>query len=217
MQCQVVFTNKVPVTPVRGAGRPQAATFMERMLDKSADTIGIARDEIRRRNFVPADAMPYEVGLVFRDGKPVVYDSGDYPRCQEMVLEAARFTSFTERQQTARANGRYIGIGTASYIEATGLGPFEGVSVHVQRNGKVVVHTGAAPQGQGHQTMLSQIVADALGCRFDDISVKVSDTTTVQRGVGTFASRITPNAGPSAHLAGESVKQKILKLSLIHI
>ncbi len=213
MRCEVVFTNKVPVTPVRGAGRPQAATFMERMLDIGADRVGIGRDEIRRRNFVQPEQMPYEVGLVFRDGKPVVYDSGDYPQCQAMVLEQANFAEFGQRQRQARSEGRYIGIGTASYIEATGLGPFEGVSVHVQRNGKVIVHTGAAPQGQGHQTMLAQVVADSLGCSFKDITVKVSDTTTIQRGVGTFASRITPNAAPSAHLASNTVREKILKIA----
>jgi len=141
MRCQVVFTNKVPVTPVRGAGRPQAATFMERMLDLGADQVGIARDEIRRRNFVQPEQMPYEVGLVFRDGKPVVYDSGDYPKCQEMALDQADFAGFEARKRAALSDGRYIGIGTASYIEATGLGPFEGVSVHVQRSGKVIVHT----------------------------------------------------------------------------
>ena len=213
MHCQVVMTNKVPVTPVRGAGRPQATYFMERMLDRAAQELGLDRAEIRRRNYVQPEQMPYEVGLIFRDGRPVVYDTGDYPALQSMALERAQWDDFKSRQQQARQQGRYIGIGVASYIEATGLGPYEGSSVHVQRNGKVMVHTGAAPQGQGHQTMLAQVVADALGVHMDAITVKTSDTVTIPRGIGTFASRITPNASPAAHQAAERVKQKIKKVA----
>ena len=213
MRCQVVMTNKPPVTPVRGAGRPQAAYFMERMMDRAAQAVGLERDEIRRRNYIQPEQMPYAVGLIFRYGQPVEYDTGDYPRCHAMALEAADFAGFKERRRRARAEGRHLGIGTSSYIEATGLGPYEGVSVHLQRNGEVVVHTGAAPQGQGHQTMIAQVVADSLGVHFDDITVKVSDTVTVPRGVGTFASRITPNATPAASIAAGKVREKVLKVA----
>ncbi|MEM7406797.1 MAG: xanthine dehydrogenase family protein molybdopterin-binding subunit [Pseudomonadota bacterium] len=213
MHCRVVMTNKVAVTPVRGAGRPQAAYFIERLLDRAADALGLGRDEIRRRNYVQPEQMPYEVGLIFRDGRPVVYDTGDYPELARLALEKSDWAGFRERQRAARAEGRYLGIGVASYIEATGLGPFEGTSVHVLPSGRVAVHTGAAPQGQGHQTMLAQVVADALGARLEDITVKTSDTVTIPRGVGTFASRITPNASPAAHEAGLSVKTKIRKVA----
>ena len=213
MSCQVIMTNKVPVTPVRGAGRPQACYFIERLLDRAAQALNLPRDEIRRRNYVQPEQMPYEVGLIFRDGKPVVYDTGDYPELQRMALKNADWASFRERQQTALKHGKYLGIGVSSYIEATGLGPYEGTNVHVMRNGKVVVHTGAAPQGQGHATMMTQIVADALGAKLEDIVVKTSDTVTIPRGVGTFASRITPNASPATHQAAVSVREKVLKVA----
>ena len=213
MHCDVVMTNKVPVTPVRGAGRPQAAFFIERLLDKAADTIGMTRDGIRQRNYVQPEQMPYEVGLIFRDGKPVIYDTGDYPALATKALKLSDWNGFEERQCNARREGRYLGIGIASYIEATGLGPFEGTSVHVQRNGSVLVHTSAAPQGQGHQTMIAQVVASELNARFEDITVKTADTVTIPRGIGTFASRITPNAAPAAHQAATSVRTKLIKVA----
>ncbi|MDX1432945.1 MAG: xanthine dehydrogenase family protein molybdopterin-binding subunit [Gammaproteobacteria bacterium] len=213
IRTRVAMTNKVPVTPVRGAGRPQAAFFMERMMDRAAERVGVDREAIRRRNFVLPEQMPYEVGLLFRDGRPIVYDSGDYPRCHESAIARSGYRDFERRRREARAEGRWIGIGTASYVEATGLGPYEGVNVHLQRNGKVVVHTGAAPQGQGHQTMLAQVCADALGVPFEDVTVNCADTVTIQRGIGTFASRIVPNAAPSAHLAACAVKEQVKKVA----
>ena len=213
IQTRVVFTNRVPITPVRGAGRPQAATFTERMMDRAAEALGLDRAEIRRRNYVQPEQMPYSVGLVFRDGRPIVYDSGDYPAVHDKALAMADYAGFPARQAAARAEGRYLGVGIASYVEATGLGPFEAVSVHVMRSGKVIVHTGAAPQGQGHETMIAQVTADALGARYEDVQVKVSDTQTIQRGVGTFASRIAPIAAPSAHNAAITVRNKALKIA----
>ena len=106
MHCDVVMTNKVPVTPVRGAGRPQAAFFIERLMDKAADAIGLDRAEIRKRNYVRPEQMPYEVGLIFRDGKPVIYDTGDYPALADKALELGRWQSFSERQEAARKQGR---------------------------------------------------------------------------------------------------------------
>ena len=210
---RVVFTNMVPITPVRGAGRPQAATFTERLMDRGAETLGLDRAEIRRRNYVKPEQMPYSVGLLFRDGRPIVYDSGDYPAVHDKALALGDYSGFEARRAAARAQGRYLGIGIASYVEATGLGPFEAVSVHVMRSGKVIVHTGAAPQGQGHETMMAQVTADALGVSYDDVQVKVSDTQTIQRGVGTFASRIAPIAAPSAHVAAVNVRKKALKIA----
>lgn len=206
-----VFTNKVATTPVRGAGRPQAAFVMERLMDRIAQQLELDRAEVRRRNFVQPDQMPYAVGLVFRDGSPVVYDSGDYPACQEKSLELADYDGFRARQEAARKDGRYIGIGLGSYVEGTGLGPFEGVNVKVEMSGKVMVQTGAAPQGQGHQTMLAQIVADRLGVKPDEVSVTPGDTAGVGIGIGTFASRITANAGPSAQMAANGVRDKLVK------
>jgi carbon-monoxide dehydrogenase large subunit len=156
--------------------------------------------------------MPYAVGLIFRDGKPVIYDSGDYPAAQDSALALSAYDDFPRRQKEARTAGRYIGIGIGSYVEGTGLGPFEGVTVRVLDDGSVRVASGAAPQGQGHQTLLQQIVADELGAAMEDIRVTVGDTGAIAMGIGTFASRITANAGPSAFIAAQAVRKKVLDL-----
>ena len=211
LEVTVAYTNKVATTPVRGAGRPQAVFAMERLMDRAARELRIDPAEIRRRNLIQAAQMPYPVGLIFRDGKPVVYDSGDYPRILELALERADYAGFPARQAAARAAGRHIGIGIGSYVEGTGLGPFEGVTVRVLQNGKIGVQSGAAPQGQGHKTMFAQIVAQKLNLDIADIQVTVGDTAAIANGVGTFASRITANAGPSALLAAEEVRTQILE------
>jgi aerobic carbon-monoxide dehydrogenase large subunit len=209
----VVYTNKVATTPVRGAGRPQAVFATERLLDRAARELHLDPAEIRARNLIPKSKMPYTVGLVFRDGKPVVYDSGDYPSVFEKAIALSDYRDFPRRQAQARKAGRYIGIGIGSYVEGTGLGPFEGVAVRVLENGKVEVRSGAAPQGQGHKTMLAQIVADNLSVPFPDIQVTLGDTAAFPMGVGTFASRITANAGPSAAAASQDVRRQMLALA----
>jgi carbon-monoxide dehydrogenase large subunit len=209
----VAYTNKVATTPVRGAGRPQAVFAMERLLDRAARELSLDRVEIRRRNLIQKSQMPYRVGLIFRDGKPVVYDSGDYPATLEKALALADYRDFPRRQKEALRQGRHIGIGIGSYVEGTGLGPFEGVGVRVLQNGKISVQSGAAPQGQGHVTMFKQIVADELGVALDDVIVALGDTAAIAMGVGTFASRITANAGPSALIASQNVRAQILKLA----
>ncbi len=209
----VALTNKVQVTPVRGAGRPQAVFAMERLMDKAAAAFGLDRAEIRRRNLIPPDAMPYDVGLIFRDGKPVTYDSGDYPRCQEEAVRLAGWDDFAARQQAALADGRHIGIGIANYVEGTGLGPFEGASVRIATSGKIFLDSGAAPQGQGHRTTMAQICAEKFGVDVADIEVGLADTSKIAHGVGTFASRIACNAGPSVHLAALDVREKAIKVA----
>lgn len=213
MTVDVAYTNKVPVTPVRGAGRPQAVFFMERMMDRAAVAMQMDPAELRRRNFVQPEQMPYKVGLTFRDGSATTYDSGDYPQVQRLALERADYDGFAARQAAARAQGRYLGIATASYVEGTGLGPFEGVSVRIERDGRVLLNTGAAAQGQGHHTMLAQVCADALGVAFEDIHVHSADTSAIDFGVGTFASRIAANAAPAAHISGQKVRAKVLKVA----
>jgi len=213
MQVVVAYTNKVPTTPVRGAGRPQAVFAMERLMDRAARELGMDPAGIRRRNLIQPTQMPYAVGLTFRDGKPVVYDSGDYPAAHDCALALAAYADFPGRQKEARALGRYIGIGMGSYVEGTGLGPFEGVTVRVLDDGSIAVQSGAAPQGQGHKTMFQQIVADQLGIAMENIHVTVGDTAAIAMGVGTFASRITANAGPSAMIAAQTVARKILELA----
>jgi carbon-monoxide dehydrogenase large subunit len=213
LETDVVLTNKVPTTPVRGAGRPQAVFAMERLLDRLARELELDRAEVRRRNFIKPEQMPYEVGLLFRDGKPLVYDSGDYPKGQQTALELAGYELFRERQRVALDQGRFIGIGVANYVEGTGLGPFEGVTVRVLPSGRVAVATDAASQGQGTRTTLAQIVAEQVGCRIDQVVMTIGDTGAIAHGVGAFASRQAVNAGCSAVIAGQAVRTQLIALA----
>src|SRR4029077_18159039 len=139
LDTMVVLTNKVPTTPVRGAGRPQAVFAMERLLDRVARELQLDRAEGRRRNFIPTEQRPYAVGMLFRDGKPLVYDSGDYPKGQATAPAQAVDENFRERQRAALDEGRFICMVLGNYVEGTGLGPFEGVTVRVLPSGKVAV------------------------------------------------------------------------------
>src|SRR4029453_18550884 len=169
LEAKVVLTNRVPTTVVRGAGRPQAVFAMERLMDRVARDLALDPAELRARNMIGPERMPYAVGLLFRDGNPLVYASGDFPKSQVRARGLSGYDGFRARRSKARAQGRYRGIGIANYVEGTGLGPFEGVTVRVLPNGKVAVATGATSQGQGTRTALSQIVADQVGCRIEDI------------------------------------------------
>jgi aerobic carbon-monoxide dehydrogenase large subunit len=209
MEVIVAFTNKISTTPVRGAGRPAGVFVMERLIDRVARELKLDPAEVRRRNFVKPDMMPYKVGIVFRDGRPVTYDSGDYPQCQATALEAAGYADFPERQREARKKGRYLGIGISNAVEATGLGPYEGATVRISTTGKIAVFTGATPHGQSHKTILAQIVADELSVDYEDVTVVTGDTATIAFGMGTFAARTAVNAGSSAHLAAKEVAKKL--------
>ncbi len=209
LDVSVAFTNKVPTSPVRGAGRPQAAVVMERLMDRLAQELKLDRAEVRRRNFITPAQMPYKVGIIFRDGRPVTYDSGDYPACQQKALEAAGYDDFAARQAQARTEGRYIGIGIGNAVEATGLGPYESATARVSTSGKVTVYTGATPQGQSHKTTLAQIAADHLGLTPDDIAIVTGDTAATALGIGSFAARTAVNAGSSVHLAARDLAHKI--------
>ncbi|HYM19000.1 MAG TPA: xanthine dehydrogenase family protein molybdopterin-binding subunit [Micropepsaceae bacterium] len=209
MEVIVAFTNKISTTPVRGAGRPAGVFVMERLMDRVARELKLDPAEVRRRNFIKPEQMPYKVGIVFRDGRPVTYDSGDYPKCQAEALEAAGYQSFVERQREARSKGRHIGMGISNAVEATGLGPYEGATVRISTTGKVAVYTGATPHGQSHKTILAQIVADQLGVDYEDITVVTGDTATIAFGMGTFAARTAVNAGSSAHIAAMEVAKKL--------
>lgn len=213
MLVNTVLTNKPPVAPLRGAGRPQAVFVMERLLDRVADQLNLDRAEIRTRNLVQPEQMPYKVGLTFRDGSPVTYDSGDYPRCQNGAMALADYASFPERQAKARQDGRYIGLGISNYVEGTGLGPFESARVRVLADGTVSVLSGASPQGQGHQTTLAQVAADAFGVELADVDVKVGDTANNELGWGAYASRTAATAGSSVHVAAGELRKRTLALA----
>jgi carbon-monoxide dehydrogenase large subunit len=203
----------VPTSPVRGAGRPQAVFVMERLIDRVARVTGLDPTEVRRRNFIQPSMMPYNCQLIARDGRPVIYDSGDYPEAQRRALAMADYEGFRGRQSAARREGRYLGIGMASFVEGTGLGPYESATVRIATNGKIVLCTGAAPQGQSHKTTLAQICADQLGIDPDTIDVVTGDTGAIALGVGTFAARSAVNAGNAAHLAASEVRNKLMLLA----
>jgi carbon-monoxide dehydrogenase large subunit len=213
MDIAVAATNKTPVSSVRGAGYPQAAFAMERLLDTVAREIGIDRAELRRRNLIPADKMPYALPLKERSGAAILYDSGDYPACQAEVLKAADYDGFPQRQRAALAQGRYVGIGLAHALKGTGRGPFESGIVRIAPSGRVSVFTGAAAMGQGLKTALAQICAHELGVKAEDVRVVAGDTATVAVGLGGFASRQTVTAGSSVMLAARAVREKAKKLA----
>ena len=208
-----VHTNKAPVSSVRGAGYPQAAFAMERMLDRLAQTLPLDRVELRRRNLIPAEKMPYLKPLKSRAGEQVQYDSGDYPGCQAEIVRAAQWQDFPRRQAAARTQGRYIGIGLAHGMKGTGRGPFEFGNVRISPTGQITVSTGAAPMGQGLCTALAQICAEAFGVRAQDVTVIAGDTAAAPLGLGGFASRQTVTAGSSVKIAAAAVAAKARKLA----
>ncbi len=213
MAVVATHTNKAPVSSVRGAGYPQAAFAMERMMDRLAGAMKLDRAELRRRNLIPAEKMPYLKPLKARSGEQVQYDSGDYPGCQAEILSAAGWDDFPRRQAEARAQGRYIGIELAHGIKGTGRGPFEFGNVRVSPTGHITVSTGAAPMGQGLATALAQICAEAFGVRAQDVTVIAGDTAAAPLGLGGFASRQTVTAGSSVQIAALAVAAKARKLA----
>ncbi len=208
IKIDLCLTNKVPAVPTRGAGRPQGMFVMERMLDGAAEACGLARDEIRRRNLIAPDEMPYTVPIIQRDGGAMVYDSGDYPESQRRALSAAGWVDFEQRRAAARAQGRLLGIGLANYVEATGRGPFESAAVRIGPSGAVSIASGATAQGQGVATMLAQITADVLDLPPADVHVVVGDTLGTPMGLGAFASRQTVTAGNAMLRAVSEVADK---------
>jgi carbon-monoxide dehydrogenase large subunit len=210
---RAVFTNKTMVSPYRGAGRPHGVFVMERLLDLAARQLGLDRAEIRRRNFIQPHEFPYDVGLIYQDNAPLVYDSGNYPAALERALEAVGYPRWPEEKARYRAEGRRVGLGFACYVEGSGIGPYEGCRVTVEPSGKVYVATGVGTQGQGHPTSFAQVVAEALGVDVRDVHVVTGDTAAFSWGTGTFASRAAVVAGSAVHLAAQAVRQKALQVA----
>ena len=183
----VVLTNLVPTSPVRGAARPCTAFVLERLADRIARHLDLPREEVRRRSLVATEQMPYTTGMKARDGSPISYDSGDYIKALDLALKKIDAAGFAARKTEAAARGTLLGLGMASCVEDTGLAPFEGATVRVTPAGKVTIATGAASQGQGHRTVLAQIAADALGVDIADISVEAADTGKFPLGISTIA------------------------------
>ena len=209
----VVETNKVATMPVRGAGYPEGAFAMERVLDAVARELKMDRAEVRRRNLVPAETIPYVTPLKTRSGSAITMDSGDFPRCQQMALDAIGYATFADRQKKARAEGRYLGIGIGNGVKGTGRGPFESGIVRIGRSGRISVYTGAMPMGQGIRTALAQICAEQFNVPHDDVTVIAGDTSVIPYGQGGFASRQTITAGSAVHMAAVSVREKALQVA----
>jgi carbon-monoxide dehydrogenase large subunit len=209
IQIDLCLTNKTPSAPTRGAGRPQGTFVMERLLDRMARRLDLPRDEIRRRNLITPEQMPYAIPVRQRDGSTMEYDTGDYPRCQAHALNAAGWSDFPERQAEASRQGRFIGLGLSNYVEATGRGPFESVAIRIGPSGQIVVATGATAQGQGVKTMIAQIVADVLALPASRIEVVTGDTAATPAGLGAYASRQAVTAGNAAHATALLVAEKI--------
>jgi carbon-monoxide dehydrogenase large subunit len=208
-----VYTPTVQVTPYRGCGRPQACFAIERAMDQLAEELGIDRFEIRRRNLISEHEFPYaREGLLFADGLKVTLDSGQYSKALGMAAARLDAANFAAEQAKARAAGRYLGIGLACYVEGTGLGPYEGGHVRIHPiTGKVYVNTGLTSQGQGHDTVFAQIVADQLGVKPEDVIVVEGDTKAFDWGVATFASRAAVVSGNAIHKTAAAVRVKTLE------
>ncbi len=220
--CTAVFTNKTPTDAYRGAGRPEATYAIERAMDALARQMGIGPDEVRRRNFIPTDAFPYNSagGLVF--------DSGDYAPNLARALQLVRWEERKAEQATRRAAGDTVqlGLGISTYVEMCGLAPsrvlaslnygaggWEAAQVRVLPTGTVQVVTGATPHGQGHETTWSMLVADKLGVSTDDVEVLHSDTAISPSGMDTYGSRSLAVGGTAIVMAADKVIDKARSLA----
>ncbi len=212
---QVALTNKAPAAAYRGAGQPEAVFATERIVDRLAAELGLDPAEVRRKNFIRAEEFPWDVGTESAQ-VPVVYDSGDYEAGLARALDLCEYQRWRELQAAERAkgdSGRLIGVGLAAYVMLTGLGPHEGSVLRVDPSGRVTLVTGASPHGQGTATALAQIVADQLGVTPSLVSVTHGDTSAIQYGVGTYASRNAVVAGNAAFTSAQRVKAKALTLA----
>ena len=208
-----LYTTTVIVTPYRGAGRPQGVYAMERTMDAIADYLGKDRADVRSANFILPEEMPYDHGLLFQDGRPYKYDSGDFPGSLAKLKALVGWDEWADYRAAAEAEGRRVGLGIGCYVEGTGVGPYEGGHVQVETSGRVNVATGLTLQGQGHQTAFAQIVADELGVPIDDVYVTTGDTRKMAYAVGTFASRAAVVSGNAVALAARAVRAKALRLA----
>ena len=214
VSARTAATNKVPNTAYRGAGRPEAVFAMERIIDLVAGELRLEPAEVRRRNMIRPDAMPYRAGILYRDGEPIVYDSGNYPAGLQQALDAiGGVEAFRRRQREMRREGRYLGLGIGCYVEGTGVGPFEGATVRIDPSGRVYVSSGASSQGQGMETIFAQIVADAWRVAPDDVVITLADTAAIPAGSGTFASRSTVTLSAAIHHASERVREKAFAIA----
>jgi carbon-monoxide dehydrogenase large subunit len=220
VETKAVFTNTVPVDAYRGAGRPEATFLLERIVDLAADELGLDPAELRRRNFIAANAFPYQTPVALQ------YDSGDYQTTLQMASDAAGYAGFEARRQEAARRGKLRGIGIATYIEACGIAPsavvgslgaraglFESAEVRVHPTGSVSVLTGSHSHGQGHETTFAQLVSDGLGIPVDQIEIVHGDTAKIPYGMGTYGSRSIAVGGSAIVKAMDKVVAKGKKIA----
>jgi carbon-monoxide dehydrogenase large subunit/6-hydroxypseudooxynicotine dehydrogenase subunit gamma len=207
-----VLSNKTPTGTYRAPGRFESTFVRERLMDLIAERVGLSPVEVRRRNLVGPDEMPYQSGSWY-SGHPTVYDSGDYPRVLDEALSHFDYDRLAGWCEAERRKGRHVGVGFAFVLEKSGMGPWEYGRIDIDVDGKVILYTGAANVGQGVETALAQIVADAMCVRFEDVRVVHGDTAVVPYGMGSFAQRATTMAGNAAHLAAEKVMAKVLQVA----
>ncbi|MED3564460.1 xanthine dehydrogenase family protein molybdopterin-binding subunit [Bacillus xiapuensis] len=210
---KVLYTNTVPLAPFRGAGRPQAALILNRLLDQAAEKLNMDPVEIRRRNLIQEDEFPYRTGLLSRDGSPQIYDSGNYQKVLNEAVELSCYSEWRNKQKEYRKNGRHIGIGVATAIENTGFGSFEGATVRIEVNGEITVLTSAATQGQGHETTFAQVAAEVFDVPVERVTVRQGDTGLITYGTGTFASRMGVLVGTAVYNASNKLKEKALQIA----
>lgn len=209
LEATSVYTNTTPVAAYRGAGRPEAAYYIERLVDRVAAELALDPAEVRRRNFIPPDAFPYKTPT------GLTYDSGEYDRALTKALELARYDELRREQAARRAGGagKALGIGLACYVEMCGFGPYESAQIKVEPGGTVTVTSGISPHGQGTGTTFAQIVADQIGADFEQIVFRASDTAATPMGVGTMGSRSLAVGGAALVRAAEKVREKARQLA----
>ena len=203
-----VLTHKTFAAAYRGAGRPEAAFVLDRLLDRAARRLGMDPAALRRMNLIRPDEMPSPTGLTYRDGAPIIYDPADYPAAFDRLLQTLDYAGWRREQVQRRGSARPIGIGLCAYVEGTGLGPFEGADIRVDPDGTVFVHLGVCAQGQGHETTLAQIAADELAVPLESVMVVGGDTSLVGYGMGTIASRVAAVGGPAVQRSAAQVARK---------
>jgi len=211
-----VVTHKTFIGAYRGAGRPEANFVLDRLLDRAARGVGMDPADLRRRNLVRFEDMPWRTGLTYRDGVPIAYDPGDYVKMFDLALERLGYAGWRVEQAKRRGTSRPIGLGVSAYVEGTGIGPFEGANVRVDPNGTVFVDIGVSSQGQAHETTLAQICADALSVPIEQIVIRGGDTQLLGYGMGTIASRVAAVTGPAVSRAAKDTarRAKVVAASL---
>jgi aerobic carbon-monoxide dehydrogenase large subunit len=197
-----VFTHTNPVRPYRGNGRPEAAYVIERLVDLAADELGIDAAELRRKNYIPPDAMPFKTALTF------TYDSGEFEKSMDMALELADFRGFERRRAEARKRGKLRGIGLSNTIERAAAGGFEAAEIRFDKSGAATLLAGSVTQGQGHETIFKQIMCDRLGVDPDEVHYIQGDTDQVFVGEGTGGSRSATLGGSAVDIAAQRITTK---------